>query len=125
MLQIRKIYFKNYIRPKIGLYYIIGSLSAFIGIMQQMFGGRRHANLKSRLFLAKTHSAQLRELMQGTALVWSQVENLSNEDSTNMEALEELMCEVWLSTQELEITAQIQDEGDEFFNSIDPFFWAP
>jgi len=42
-----------------------------------------------------------------------------------MEALEELMCEVWLGNQEVEITPQIQDEGDEFFNSIDPFFWAP
>jgi len=92
--------------------------------MRQMFGGRRHVNLKSRLFLAETHSAQLRQLMQGTGLLWSEVENLSNEDSTNMEALEELMCEEWLGSQEVEITAQIQDEGDEFFNSIDPFFWA-
>jgi len=74
--------------------------------------------------LAETHSAQLRQLMQGTGLLWSEVENLSNEDSTNMEALEELMCEEWLGSQEVEITAQIQDEGDEFFNSIDPFFWA-
>lgn len=74
--------------------------------------------------MAETHSAQLRQLMQGTGLLWSEVENLSNEDSTNMEALEELMCEEWLGSQEVEITAQIQDEGDEFFNSIDPFFWA-
>jgi len=41
-----------------------------------------------------------------------------------MVALEEFMCEVWLGAQEVEITPQIQDEGDEFFNSIDPFFWG-
>jgi len=93
--------------------------------MRQMFGGRRHANLKSRFFSAAPHSLQLRQLVQNSGLLWSEVDNLSNEDSNNMEALEELMCEVWLGNQEVEITPQIQDEGDEFFNSIDPFFWAP
>jgi hypothetical protein len=42
-----------------------------------------------------------------------------------MTTLEELMCEVWVSAQETEITANIQDEGDQFFNSLDPLFWAP
>jgi len=92
--------------------------------MRQMLGGRRHANLKSRLFSAAPHSSQLRQLIKDTALLWSEVDNLSNKDDINMTALEELMCEVWIGAQEVEITPYIQDEGDEFFNSIDPFFWA-
>jgi len=65
------------------------------------------------------------KLMKGTARLWSEVNNLPHEDESNMTTLEELMCEVWVSAQETEITANIQDEGDQFFNSLDPLFWAP
>ena len=63
--------------------------------------------------------------MKGTALLWSEVNNLSHEDESNMTTLEELMCKVWVSAQETEITANFQDEGDEVFNSLDPLFWVP
>jgi hypothetical protein len=61
-------------------------------------------------------------LVKGTALVWSEVQNLSHEDESNMATLEELMCETWVCAQETEITTNIQDEGDEFFNSLDACF---
>ena len=69
--------------------------------------------------------SELMKLMKGTARLWSEVNNLPHEDESNMTTLEELMCEVWVSAQETEITANIQDEGDQFFNSLDPLFWAP
>jgi hypothetical protein len=94
-----------------------------------MFGGRRHAKLTSRFASKVNHhciaSTELIKLIKGTALLWSDVENLSLEDENNMETLEELMCEVWVCAQETEINTIIQDEGDEFFNSLDPFYWAP
>ena len=37
-------------------------------------------------------------------------------------ALEHEICEDWVRMQELE-SREIQDEGEEFFNSIDPESW--
>ena len=39
-----------------------------------------------------------------------------------MLALEHEICEDWVRMQELE-SREIQDEGEEFFNSIDPDSW--
>ena len=37
-------------------------------------------------------------------------------------ALEHEICEAWVRMQELE-SREIQDEGEEFFNSLDPESW--
>lgn len=104
---------------------IIGN-SADIHDTTKMFGGRRHAKLKSRFWSIVDHncivSSKSMRLVKGTALVWSEVQNLSHEDESNMATLEELMCETWVCAQETEITTNIQDEGDEFFNSLDACF---
>ncbi len=62
-------------------------------------------------------------LATATGLEWSDVVSLSDEDHDNMETLEDAMCEDWLRTQEEE-SRQIQDEGEDFFNSLDPRSWV-
>ena len=62
-------------------------------------------------------------LASAAGLEWSDVVSLSDEDHDNMEALEDAMCEDWLRTQEEE-SRQIRDEGEDFFNSLDPRSWV-
>ena len=62
-------------------------------------------------------------LAAAAGLEWSEVVSLSDEDQDNMDALEEAMCEDWLRAQEEE-SRQIQDEGEDFFNSLDPRSWV-
>jgi hypothetical protein len=58
-----------------------------------------------------------------SGLEWSEVDTLSDEDSVNMESCEEEMREAWLKAQELE-AQDLQDEGEAFFNSLDPRSWV-
>jgi hypothetical protein len=58
-----------------------------------------------------------------SGLEWAEVDELSDEDSSNMDALEEAMREDWLSAQENE-ALDLQDEGEDFFNSLDPRSWV-
>jgi len=63
-------------------------------------------------------------LATAAGLRWAEVDGLSDEDESNMAALEEGMREVWLCDQEAEANQQIQDEGEDFFNSLDPNSWV-
>lgn len=62
-------------------------------------------------------------LATSAGLEWAEVEDLSDEDESNMAAIEVAMSEVWLCDQEAE-ARQIQDEGEDFFNSLDPKSWV-
>ena len=72
------------------------------------------------------HTAPSAEEALATAagLEWAEVDDLSDEDESNMAALEDAMAEVWLCAQETETNQQIQDEGEDFFNSLDPTSWV-
>jgi hypothetical protein len=60
-----------------------------------------------------------------SGLEWAEVDSLSDEDQSNMDELEEAMREDWLRTQESESQDnEIQDEGEAFFNSLDPKTWV-
>lgn len=62
-------------------------------------------------------------LAAANGLEWREVDDLSDEDSSNMDALEEAMREDWLSSQSSE-SQQIADDAEEFFNSLDPKSWV-
>jgi hypothetical protein len=62
-------------------------------------------------------------LVTAAGLEWSEVEELSEEDQDNMAEVEAAMREDWLSRQATE-SQQIQDEGEDFFNSLDPKSWV-
>ena len=62
-------------------------------------------------------------LVTANGLEWIDVEELSDEDSSNMDALGEAMREDWLSRQAAE-SQVIQDEDEDFFNSLDPKSWV-
>ena len=51
------------------------------------------------------------------------MDELSEEDQDNMEEVEAGTREDWLSWQATE-SQQIQDEGEDFFNSLDPTSWV-
>lgn len=51
------------------------------------------------------------------------MQDLSDEDEAAMEELEMAMGDIWLQQQQAE-AQQIQDEGEEFFNSLDPDSWV-
>jgi hypothetical protein len=51
------------------------------------------------------------------------VDELSEEDQDNMEEVEAGTREDWLSWQATE-SQQIQYEGEDFFNSLDPKSWV-
>ena len=59
-----------------------------------------------------------------SGLEWAEVDSLSDEDQSNMEALEDAMRDDWLRAQESEQDSEIQDEGEAFFNSLDPKTWV-
>jgi len=56
-------------------------------------------------------------------LEWSEVDELSDEDQANMAEVEAAMQQDWLLQQCAE-SEQIQDEGEDFFNSLDPKSWV-
>jgi hypothetical protein len=62
-------------------------------------------------------------LVNAAGLEWSEVDELSEEDRRNMGEVEAAMREDWLSRQATE-SQQIQDEGEDFFNSLDPTSWV-
>jgi hypothetical protein len=63
------------------------------------------------------------DVLAAAGLDWAEVESLSHEDQRNMETLELAMARDWLTRQHKE-AQQIQDEGEEFFNSLDPRSWV-
>jgi hypothetical protein len=69
-----------------------------------------------------TQASHLEDALATAGFKWSEVQDLSDEDDYNMEALEQAMCEHWLETQKDE-SQEIQDEGEDFFNSLDPKSW--
>ena len=62
-------------------------------------------------------------LVTAAGLEWSEMDELSEEDQDNMAEVEAAMREDWLSRQATE-SQQIQDEGEDFFNSLDPKSWV-
>ena len=62
-------------------------------------------------------------LVTAAGLEWSELDELSEEDQSDMAEVEAAMREDWLSRQATE-SQQIQDEGEEFFNSLDPRSWV-
>ena len=87
--------------------------------------GRRAPLLYVQCAQAEESECRLRlplDVMQGKA-EWREVDDLSDEDSSNMDALEEAMREDWLSSQSSE-SQQIADDAEEFFNSLDPKSWV-
>ena len=62
-------------------------------------------------------------LAAAVGLEWSEVDELSDEDQCNMDALEEAMREDWLAAQWSE-TKDIADDAEEFFNSLEPGSWV-
>ena len=69
-----------------------------------------------------TQASHLEDALATAGFKWSEVHGLSDEDHCNMEALEQAMSEHWLETQKDE-SQEIQDEGEDFFNSLDPKSW--
>lgn len=51
------------------------------------------------------------------------MDELSDEDQCNMDALEEAMREDWLTAQSSE-SQDVDDDAEEFFNSLDPKSWV-
>jgi len=62
-------------------------------------------------------------LATAVGLEWSEVDDLSDEDKSNMDALEEAMREDWLTAQSSE-SQEVADDAEEFFNSLDPRSWV-
>ena len=62
-------------------------------------------------------------VVTAAGLKWSEVDELSDEDQSNMAEVEAEMQEDWLLRQVAE-SEQIQDEGEAFFNSLDPKSWV-
>ena len=62
-------------------------------------------------------------LAAAVGLEWSEVDELSDEDQCNMDALEEAMREDWLTAQSSE-SQDVDDDAEEFFNSLDPKSWV-
>ena len=62
-------------------------------------------------------------LVTAAGLEWSEMDELSEEDQDNMAEVEAAMREDWLSRQATE-SQQIQDEGEDFFHSLDPKSWV-
>ena len=62
-------------------------------------------------------------VVTAAGLKWSEVDELSDEDQRNMAEVEAEMQEDWLLRQVAE-SEQIQDEGEAFFNSLDPKSWV-
>ena len=69
-----------------------------------------------------TQASHLEDALATAGFKWSEVQGLSDEDHYNMEALEQAMFEHWLETQQDE-SQEIQDEGEDFFNPLDPASW--
>ena len=70
-----------------------------------------------------TEPSKVEALVTAAGLEWSEVDELSEEDQDNMAEVEAAMREDWLSRQATE-SQQIQDEGEDFFNSLDPKSWV-
>jgi hypothetical protein len=74
-----------------------------------------------------TQASHLEDALGNAGFKLSEVQGLSAEDHYNMEeqevrALEHEIREDWVRMQELE-SREIQDEGEEFFSSLDPESW--
>ena len=63
--------------------------------------------------------SHLEDTLSTAGFTWTEVQGLSDEDHYNMEALEKAMFEHCLETQKDE-SREIQDEGEDFFNRLDP-----
>ena len=70
-----------------------------------------------------TEPSKVEALVTAAGLEWSEVDELSEEDQDNMEEVEAGTREDWLSWQATE-SQQIQYEGEDFFNSLDPKSWV-
>jgi hypothetical protein len=69
-----------------------------------------------------TQASHLEDALTTAGFTWSEVQGLSDEDHNNMETLEQAMFEHWLETQKDE-SLEIQGEGEDFFNPLDPTTW--
>ena len=107
-----------------------GAGSVMPGRQSSKRGGTGHANwgrpgdeLYDDVEVDYTDLSAEEALVTANGLEWSEVDDLSDEDQSNMDELEAAMREDWLSRQASE-SQQIQDEGEDFFNSLDPSTWV-